>query len=575
MQLYVIGVNGTVVKAEGQASIGEMVYIGKNRLIGEVIDIKEHIVIQVFEDTTGLSLGEEIQGTGKPLSIELGPGLMGQVFDGIGRNLNDMGDFLESGYYSNTKKLKSWHLNFLVKKNDYIESNTSIAIIKETSIINHQIISPVSGRIIFLSEKDECDENDIVAKIETPEGKKHKIYLKNSWAIKSPRPISERYLPKKPMITGQRVIDTLFPIAIGGSVAIPGGFGTGKTMTMYQIAKHSAADILVYVGCGERGNEIKGLLDDFSHLQDPKTGYPLMERTIIIANTSNMPVSAREASIYTGVTIAEYYRDMGYDVLLIADSTSRFAEGLRELSGRLMEMPAEEGYPAYLPGRLAAFYERAGATENLNGTKGSVTIMGTVSPQGGDMNDIVTLNTKRYVRCLWELDRSLAYARHFPAINYHNSYSEYLEDMESWYSKNASRGFLRNREKLLNLLTSGRELEDIVKLIGEEVLHDNQKLILEICQVIKNGFLSQNAMSKKDSYTSLDAQGKIIEVILYLYESCQKLIANYIPISVMRERGIFEKIKYMKDGEYTYPSDLNTYFGMIDSFEKTLANEYS
>ena len=573
METKVTGINGTVVYAKGHATIGEMVYVGKKRLIGEVIDIRQEIVIQIFEDTTGLSVGEEVQSTGAPLSINLGPGMIGQVFDGIGRNLNHMGERITVGASAVPTEDKVWQVDFLVKVGDQISPHTPIAIIKETNLINHQIISPVGGRVVFLSINSTAA--DVIAKIKDQDDHPHPVFMTSSWPVKTPRPIREKHLPSKPLITGQRVIDTLFPMATGGAGAIPGGFGTGKTMTMHQVARFAAADLLVYVGCGERGNEIKGMLDDFSQLKDPKTGHPLMERTVIIANTSNMPVSAREASIYTGVTIAEYYRDMGYHVMLIADSTSRFAEGLRELSGRLMEMPAEEGYPAYLSARLAAFYERAGVVDNLSGTKGSVTIMGSVSPQGGDMNDIVTLNTKRYVRCLWELDRNLAYARHFPAINYHNSYSEYLEDMANWYHKNAPRDFLTNREKLLNLLMTGTQLEEIVKLIGEEVLHDSQKLVLTVCQVIKSGFLAQNAMSEKDAYTPLEIQAKIIDIILYLYDSCQQLVIQHIPVSVMKERGIFEKIKHIKDSDYQYQSDLNIYFGMIDIFGKSLAGEYA
>lgn len=578
MQVY--GINGSVVYATGDASIGEMVYVGKNRLVGEVIDIiskgNTQVIIQVFEDTTSLSVGDNIKGTGSPLAIDLGPGLMGQVFDGIGRNLNHMGELVGSVFSETAQTIQTeWQINFLVDKNQEIEPNTIIGTIQETQLINHQITSPEGGRVVFLYDSAKpIGNNEILAKIENQYGDIHDIYMKTKWSIKNPRPFREKSLPDKPLLTGQRVIDTLFPIAKGGSVAIPGGFGTGKTMTMNQIARYSDADVLVYVGCGERGNEIKGLLDDFSELKDPKTGRPLMERSVIIANTSNMPVSARESSIYTGVTIAEYYRDMGYHVVLIADSTSRFAEGLRELSGRLMEMPAEEGYPAYLSGRLAAFYERSGYTQNLNGSYGSVTIMGTVSPQGGDMNDVVTLATKRYVRCLWELDRNLAYARHFPAINYHNSYSEYLLDMENWYRRNAPRNFLKNREQLLLLLTEGKQLEDIAKLIGEEVLHDKQKLTLEVCQIIKSGFLSQNSMIKKDAYTNLETQGKIIEIFLYLYQCCQQLVDNYIPISVIKELGIFEKIKYIKDSDYTYTSDLNVYFEMIDNLVKNLEGKY-
>ncbi|MCL1935989.1 MAG: V-type ATP synthase subunit A [Defluviitaleaceae bacterium] len=565
------GINGTVVKAVGFSIMGEMVHIGEKKLLGEVVEISKYIIIQVFEDTTGLKEGDEIFGTGSPLSLTLGPGLMGGVFDGMGRNLKYRGEFLDVGIFKDITN--KWKLDILVKEGDEILENTTVAVISETSLIKHYIMSPFSGKVSSINFQEEYDKSDTLLLLETKKSIRE-IKLQITWPVKIPRPTKNKEELKIPLITGQRVIDSLFPIALGGTAAIPGGFGTGKTMTMHQIAKYAHADILIYIGCGERGNEIKGILDDFEKLKDPKTNNSLMEKTIIIANTSNMPVSSREASIYTGVTIAEYYRDMGYNVVLIADSTSRFAEGLRELSGRLREMPAEEGYPAYLSARLANFYERAGFFKNLNGSYGSITIMGTVSPQGGDMNDTVTLNTKRYVRCFWELDRALAYSRHFPAINYLNSYSEYVEDFNEWYIKNSSSDFLKNREKLINILISQKKLEDIVKLIGEDVLHDSQKLVLIIGEIIKKGFLSQNALSKKDSYTSLEIQNKFVQIILYLYERASSLVDMYIPVSIMKKQGIFTKIMNMKESDYTYSIDLNYYFNDIDSFYNKLAQEY-
>lgn len=371
----------------------------------------------------------------------------------------------------------------------------------------------------------------------------------------------------RPLITGQRIIDTLFPIAKGGIAAIPGGFGTGKTMTQHQLAKWSDADIIVYIGCGERGNEMTQVLYDFSELKDPRSGFPLMDRTILIANTSNMPVAAREASIYTGITIAEYYRDMGYHVAVMADSTSRWAEALRELSGRLEEIPAEEGFPAYLASRLAEFYERAGYVENLNGSEGSITIIGAVSPQGGDLSEPVTQNTKRFVRCFWTLDRSLAYARHFPAIQWLTSYTEYLDDLADWYEKNLGKEFMANRAAITKILNEENELMEIVKLIGADILPDNQKLILEISKVIRVGFLQQNAYHSFDTYVTLEKQMKMLEIILYLYEKSKLLVAHGIPVRILKSSGIFDKIISIK---YDVPNDnlqkFDEYFAAIDNF---------
>lgn len=571
----VYGITGSVVKIKGNAMIREMLYIGENYLLGEVINIGDFIIAQVFEDTVGIKKGDIVFGSGAPLSIKLMPGLIGGIFDGIGKNLNEHGDYIKRGNRLVTNTKKKWESNILVNKNEIISAYSIIATIKETKLVDHHIFSPVGGEVIFATSNGDYKTNEVLVIIRSEFSGEHiEITMETDWPVKKPRPVIEKLVPSSPLITGQRVIDTFFPIALGGTGAIPGGFGTGKTLTIHQIAKHAHADIIIYIGCGERGNEIKGILEDFNILKDPKTDHPLTERVVIIANTSNMPVSAREASIFTGITIAEYYRDMGYKVALMADSTSRFAEGLRELSGRLMEMPAEEGYPAYLPARLASFYERAGIVKNLNGSTGSVTVIGTVSPQGGDMNDIVTQHTKRFVRCFWELDKSLAYSRHFPAINWINSYSEYIDDMAQWYKRNATKNFLINREKSLQILLQENELQEIIKLIGEEVLHDTQKLILAVGLIIRQGFLSQNALSSKDTYTPIDIQAKFLEIILYLYEKCQELVAMHIPVSVIKRDGIFSKISSIKESEFIYSTDLNHYFDKIDATFSKLEMEY-
>ena len=405
---------------------------------------------------------------------------------------------------------------------------------------------------------------DTVLKLKDNAGNVHDITLCQKWPISIPRPVKERMSSNRPLITGQRIIDTLFPIAKGGAAAIPGGFGTGKTMTQHQLAKWCDADIIIYVGCGERGNEMTQVLQEFSELIDPKTGKPMTERTILIANTSNMPVAAREASIYTGVTLAEYYRDMGYHTAMMADSSSRWAEALREISGRLEEMPADEGFPAYLPSRLSEFYERAGYMNTLSGKEGSITLIGAVSPQGGDFSEPVTQNTKRFTRCFWALDKSLAYARHYPAINWTTSYSEYLNTLAPWYAENVSPKFMRNRERIASLLQQEADLMEIVKLIGSDVLPDDQKLIIEIARVIRVGFLQQNAFHDIDTYVPLEKQYKMIRIILYLYKQCQKIVAQQIPISKIKELGLFDKAVQLK---YQIPND--DYSG-FDAFKEEI-----
>ena len=552
----IFGVNGPIVYVndESDLKMSEMVYVGENKLVGEVIGLtKGKTTIQVFEETTGLKPNDTVYGTDSPISVVLGPGIIGNIFDGIERPLNEIaaknGAFIPRGVNVNSLDYdKLWDVEIKVKVGDEVSGGTIIAHVQETKAILHKSMVPpnISGRVNKVVEDGQYNILDTLVEIEDDSGNIYKISLMQKWPIRIPRPAKERYKVDRPLITGQRVLDTFFPIAKGGTAAIPGGFGAGKTMTQHQLAKWSDADIIIYIGCGERGNEMTDVLEEFSKLVDPKTGNLLLDRTTLIANTSNMPVAAREASIYTGITLAEYYRDMGYHVAIMADSTSRWAEALRELSGRLEEMPAEEGFPAYLASRLSDFYERAGFMKNLNGTEGSVTIIGAVSPQGGDFSEPVTQNTKRFVRCFLALDKSLAYARHFPAINWLTSYTEYLGDLADWYSDNVSEKFVEYRNILLDILTSENRLNEIVKLIGSDVLFDDQKLILEIARVIRLGFLQQNAFHSEDTFVPLEKQFKMMEIIVYLYDKLKDLLAKGVPMTVIKEDNMFEKLISIK-----------------------------
>lgn len=552
----IFGVNGSVITVRDYRGfvMGEMVMVGMENLIGEVIRIDEDkTLIQVFEDTAGLKCNEPVKPSGKPLAITLGPGLVGNIFDGVLRPLNivrDMsGIFISRGINIDSVEMaKKWPVSIRAVLDSFANEGDIVGEFYENESILHKILIPpgVSGKIVNLADSGEYSAADTVAVVEDKKGVRHSINLIQKWPIRVPRPVQEKKTISEPLITGQRVIDTLFPIAKGGTAAVPGGFGTGKTMTQHQLAKWSDADIIVYIGCGERGNEMTGALLEFGELTDPRSERPLMERTVLIANTSNMPVAAREASIYTGITIAEYYRDMGYDVAVMADSTSRWAEALRELSGRLEELPAEEGFPAYLTSRLAGFYERAGSVRNLNGSEGSVTIIGAVSPQGGDFSEPVTQNTKRFVRAFWALDKNLAYARHFPAINWLTSYSEYTDDLAGWYSKNVSETFLENRAQIMKLLSREAELMEIVKLIGADVLPDDEKLILEIAKIIRVGFAQQNAYHAFDTYVTFEKQLKMMETILYLHEKCKSLVEKNIAIGAVLKDNIFGDIVSIK-----------------------------
>lgn len=558
----------------------EMVYVGNKRLIGEVISVNDKITtIQVYESTTGLCPGEPVEPTGAPMSANLGPGILSNIFDGIERPLKKIaeqsGAFISEG--SNVPSLdtvRQFEVTITAKPGDYLKGGDIYATCPETALILHKcMLSPyLEGEVISVKPNGLYTVNDTVVTIKKPNGETEDLTLCQKWPIRRARPVKERKPITRPLITGQRVIDTLFPIAKGGTAAIPGGFGTGKTMTQHQLAKWCDADIIVYIGCGERGNEMTQVLDEFSHLIDPKSQKALTDRTALIANTSNMPVAAREASIYTGITLAEYYRDMGYHVAIMADSTSRWAEALREISGRLEEMPAEEGFPAYLPSRLSEFYERAGYMVNLNGTEGSVTIIGAVSPQGSDFSEPVTQNTKRFVRCFWALDKSLAYARHYPAINWMTSYSEYLDDLSNYYNTQVGRDFLKCRQQISNLLSQEAQLMEIVKLIGSDVLPDHQKLVIEIANVIRVGFLQQNAFHQDDTFVSMEKQLKMMQVILYLYKQAQRYIAKQIPISLINETGLFDKLIKIK---YDVPNDkldlFDNYYKAIDDALSNLA----
>ncbi len=577
----IYGINGPVISLRGNLGfkMSEMVYVGEKRLIGEVIGLtREMTTIQVYEETTGLKPGEIVEGAGSAICVTLAPGIINNIFDGIERPLEKIaegnGAFIPTGVnVDSLDREKLWDAHITVQPGDYVHGGTVIAEVPETKSITHKVMVPpdTEGKVVrVVTDGAYTIEQELVV-IEDEKGRERSLTMTQKWPIRVPRPIGKRYPADRPLVTGQRILDTLFPIAKGGTAALPGGFGTGKTMTQHQLAKWCDADVIIYIGCGERGNEMTNVLEEFGELVDPKSGNLLMERTTLIANTSNMPVAAREASIYTGITLAEYYRDMGYHVAIMADSTSRWAEALRELSGRLEEMPAEEGFPAYLASRLSAFYERAGYVENLNGTDGSVTIIGAVSPQGGDFSEPVTQNTKRFVRCFLALDKSLAYARHYPAINWLTSYSEYVNDLAPWYSAQVGSNFIYCRNQILNILTTENRLNEIVKLIGSDVLPDDQKLILEIARVIRLGFLQQNAFHKDDTFVPMEKQLKMMETILYLYEKCKALIEMNMPMALLRESDVFEKIIAIK---YDVPNKnlemFDTYHRMIDDFYQHL-----
>ena len=554
---YIKSVDGPVVVGYNMKDfkIREMVVVGEEKLIGEVISIEKDLgTVQVYEETQGLRAGSPIVSTGAPLSVKLGPGLISNIFDGIERPLTNIkdkhGNFMPEGIgliSLDTEKL--WQTHFLVKVGDKVSQGQIFAEVPETDIITHKVLIPigVEGEVVSVKSDGKYNIEEEVLKVRDKEGNEISVKISQDWPVRVPRPCLERLPINKLLVTGQRIFDVFFPLAKGGTTAIPGGFGTGKTMTQHQIAKYCDADIIVYIGCGERGNEMTEVLEDFPKLIDPNNGKPLMERTVLIANTSNMPVAAREASIYTGITMAEYFRDMGYDVAIMADSTSRWAEALREISGRLEEMPAEEGYPAYLPSRIAQFYERAGIVKTLNDNEGSVTIIGAVSPAGGDFSEPVTENTKRFVNVFLGLDKDLAYSRHYPAINWMSSYSSYVEKLRDYYESKLGEDVVDLRNQMLKLLYEEDKLKEIVMLVGEDVLPDDQRLILDISNVMKLGFLQQNAFSKVDTYVPLKKQVEMLKTIKLLYEEGHKAIKEQIPISQVKNADLYSKVIAMKN----------------------------
>ena len=571
----IYGINGPVVTVKNTDSFEmmEMVHVGKQKLVGEIIGITDDITtIQVYEETTGLKPGDPVEGTGAPMNVLLGPGIIDNIFDGIERPLKaieeEAGAFINRGSsVSALDDKKLWNVTMKVKVGDKLEGGQIYATLPETPIIEHRLMVPpeLSGEVVKVNPNGDYKLFDTVVVIKDDEGVEHNLTLCQQWPIRTSRPVKERLTSSVPLITGQRVIDTLFPIAKGGTAAIPGGFGTGKTMTQHQLAKWCDADIIIYVGCGERGNEMSQVLEEFSELIDPKSQRPMTDRTVLIANTSNMPVAAREASIYTGITLGEYYRDMGYHVAMMADSTSRWAEALREISGRLEEMPAEEGFPAYLPSRLAEFYERGGRAEVLSGGEGSVTLIGAVSPQGSDFSEPVTQNTKRFTRCFWALDKALAYSRHYPAINWMDSYSEYFNDLDPWFRENLGEDFIEYRNRISALLQEESSLMEIVKLIGSDVLPDDQKLVIETARVIRVGFLQQNAFHADDTYVPLEKQKLMMKTILHLHAKAKDIVAQNIPLSKILNLGLFDKLTKMKyDIPNSKPEMFDDYIKEID-----------
>jgi len=546
---------GPVVVASGMrgSKMYDVVRVGKEELLGEIIQLRQDkAVIQVYEDTTGLQPTEPVYSTGKPLTIELGPGILQNIYDGIARPLEGLsqasGDFIARGItLSALDRKKKWDFKATVKKGQEVKEGDILGTIKETEVIDHRILVPegFDGKVSSI-ESGKLTVEEACATIKTAKGDK-KVKLYQEWPVRKPRRFDTKLAPKKPLTTGQRVFDTFFPIAKGGTAAIPGPFGSGKTVTQHSLAKWSDADIIVYIGCGERGNEMTEVLNEFPKLLDPKSGKPLMQRTVLIANTSNMPVAAREASVYTGVTIAEYFRDMGYDTALMADSTSRWAEAMREIGARLEEMPGEEGYPAYLASRLAQFYERAGPVVNLNGSKGSVSIIGAVSPPGGDFSEPVTQNTLRMTKVFWALDAPLAYKRHFPAINWLNSYSLYTEELEPFFEKEVSKEFPELRKQAMAMLQKEAELQEIVQLVGPDALPEDEKMVLFTSKSLREDFLQQNAFHDVDAFCSLEKQYVMLKTIMSFFDRGKEAVEKNVKVGKMMALRVNEKIARMNE----------------------------
>jgi len=575
----IIWINGPVVRVRGSQQVGmlEVVEVGDEHLVGEVIGLERDVItVQVYEETSGLHPGAAVYGTGLPLSVELGPGLLQGIFDGIQRPLPVLelrsGAFIGRGIKTTPLYHKQkWAFTPQVEAGSIVQGGAILGTVPETPLLEHRVMlhPDLAGKLTWVAPAGEYTLLDPIAHL-TPLNPPYEggsapptspleeggqgggdgertITMLQRWPVRRPRPYRRRLPLSELLVTGQRVLDAFFPLAKGGTAAIPGGFGAGKTVTQHQVAKWSDADVVIYVGCGERGNEMTEVLQEFPGLIDPQSGRPLMERTVLIANTSNMPVAAREASIYTGVTLAEYYRDMGYHVAIMADSTSRWAEALREISGRLEEMPAEGGYPAYLAARLAEFYERAGYVNTLSGTRGSVSIIGAVSPPGGDFSEPVTQHTRRFIRCFWALDKSLASARHFPAISWLDSYSEYVDEVTGWWEDQGYAGWHELRKQALSILQHESHLQQIVKLVGPDALPDDQRLVLETARLLREGFLQQNALDEIDSYSNIQKQIRILEIILHFHSRAAQLVAKGCPIVVIHDLPIVNTIVRMKD----------------------------
>ena len=548
-------ISGPVIKARGSRHVSmlELVQVGEERLVGEVIGLDgDTITIQVYEETSGMQPGSPVFGTGLPLSVELGPGLLRSIFDGVQRPLPVIemrsGSFINRGVHLTPLYRKEhWSFTPVMKEGDEVFGGDILGTVPETPTFEHRIMVPpdLSGTLTWIAPAKQYTIEEPIAKVRNRHGE-HELTMLQRWPVRRLRPYRERKGQHIPLITGQRVLDTFFPLAKGGAAAIPGGFGAGKTVTQHSIAKWADAEVVVYIGCGERGNEMTEVLQEFPHLIDPRSGRPLMERTVLIANTSNMPVAAREASIYTGITIAEYYRDMGYHVALMADSTSRWAEALREVSGRLEEMPAEEGYPAYLAARLAEFYERAGYVETLNGKFGSVSVIGAVSPPGGDFSEPVTQHTKRFIRCFWALDKSLASARHFPSVNWLDSYSEYLTDVAGWWEEQVKQDWYKIRTEAMGILSEESRLSQIVKLVGPDALPDEQRLVLETARLLREGFLQQNALDDVDAFSTIQKQIGMLNLLMHFHERAHQIVKLGAQISVIHNLPVVGTLIRMK-----------------------------
>jgi len=577
----IVWVSGPAVRADGMSTVKmyETVEVGESKLIGEVIRLTGDVAfIQVYESTSGLKPGEEVIGTGQPLSVLLGPGIIGRIYDGIQRPLDEIaakyGAFIGKGITTSPVDMKK-KFKFIpsLKKDDTIFGGSILGSVEETPLLTHNILVPPNypeATVTEIAKEGDYDLEHVIGHANSKNGNKIELKMYHKWPVRKPRPYAERYDPTVPLVTGQRIIDTYFPIAKGGTGAIPGGFGTGKTVTLHQIAKWADSKVVVYIGCGERGNEMTEVLVEFPHLIDPRSQRPLMERTVLVANTSNMPVAAREASIYTGVTMAEYYRDMGYDVVLVADSTSRWAEALREMSGRLEEMPAEEGYPSYLASRLAEFYERAGRIRALGSPdrSGSVTLVGAVSPSGADFTEPVTTHTIRFIKTFWALDTRLAYSRHYPSINWMQSYSGYLEDISKWWKENVSPDWYDLRAESYHILQREDTLKEIVRLLGPEALPDEEKLVLEVARMLKIGILQQNSFDKVDTYCGPAKQLKLVRLMVKFYKEAQNALKEGKSLADIRALPIITTLLKAKF-EVT-----DEQISKLDDIEKQLSDSF-